>query len=235
MDRLRSALGLGISFLVTSQIYPFMLSSAFTARTIVPERGQKPEVQRDLVISFALSVMATLAIVYLLQDGITAIVLVVAGAAGLALYLYSRMNHPTITAPRTVSTTTGTTIAGKAAYRTVQEAAQAASAPPKCYCSPDQYQSIIVVNNQRQLIPNADVYIDGEYVDKTGTDITDMGMIPKGFTPCRWHDVKVIACDGTTATVGLGYFCYPGHMDVWNVIVVPTDKCGGSISYSGPI
>ena len=83
MDRLRSALGLGISFLITSQIYPFMLSSAFTARTIVPERGQKPEVQRDLVISFALSVLATLTIAYLLEDSITAV-----GGVVFAIVLY---------------------------------------------------------------------------------------------------------------------------------------------------
>ena len=83
MDRLRSALGLGISFLITSQIYPFMLSSAFTARTIVPEKGQKPEVQRDLAISFALSVFSTLVIAYLLQDGITAV-----GGVVFAVILY---------------------------------------------------------------------------------------------------------------------------------------------------
>ena len=83
MDRLRSALGLGISFLVTSQIYPFMLSSAFTARTIVPERGQKAEVQRDLMVSFALSVFSTLVIAYLLQDGITAV-----GGVVFAVVLY---------------------------------------------------------------------------------------------------------------------------------------------------
>ena len=83
MDRLRSALGLGISFLVTSQIYPFMLSSAFTARTIVPEKGQKSEVQRDLAISFALSVFSTLVIAYLLQDGITAV-----GGVVFAIVLY---------------------------------------------------------------------------------------------------------------------------------------------------
>ncbi|MFP3209810.1 MAG: hypothetical protein RXR82_09070 [Nitrososphaeria archaeon] len=109
------------------------------------------------------------------------------------------------------------------------------SAPAPCSCAPDQYQSIIVVNNLRQLIPGAQVYIDGEYVGTTGTGITNMGMISNGFTPCRWHDVTVVACDGTTASARLGYFCYPGRMDIWNVIVVPTDNCGGSIGWAGPI
>jgi hypothetical protein len=114
---------------------------------------------------------------------------------------------------------------------------QSASAnpPQECHCSPDQYQSIIVINNQRQLIPGAQVYIDGQYVGTTGSDVTDMGMISNGFTPCQWHDVKVIACDGTTASARLGFFCYPGNMYVYNVIRVPTDKCGGSMGYAGPI
>ena len=109
-----------------------------------------------------------------------------------------------------------------------------AASTPKCYCSPDQYQSIIVINNQRQMIPNADVYIDGKYVGKTATGITNMGMISHGFTPCQWHDVKVIACDGTIGRARLGFFCYPGRMDIWNVITVHTDKCGGPIGYAGP-
>ena len=107
--------------------------------------------------------------------------------------------------------------------------------PQECHCSPDQYQSIIVINNQRQLIPGAQVYIDGQYVGTTGSDVTDMGMISNGFTPCQWHDVTVVACDGTTASARLGYFCYPGNMYVYNVIVVPTGNCGGSMSWAGPI
>jgi len=113
-----------------------------------------------------------------------------------------------------------------------------ASAPsptqPECHCSPDQYQSIIVINGQRQLVPGAQVYIDGQYVGTTGSSLTDMGMISNGFTPCTWHDVTVVACDGTTASARLGYFCYPGNMYVWNVITVPTDNCGGPIGTRSP-
>jgi len=83
MNRLKSALGLGISFLITSQIYPFMLSSAFTARTMVKEKRQEADVQKDLAISFILSVVSTLTIAYLLQDGITAI-----GGVIFAIVLY---------------------------------------------------------------------------------------------------------------------------------------------------
>jgi hypothetical protein len=110
-----------------------------------------------------------------------------------------------------------------------------ASSTPQCSCAPDQYQSIIVINNLRQLVPGADVYIDGQYVGTTGSSLTDMGMISNGFTPCQWHDVTVVACDGTTASARLGFFCYPGNMYVYNVIRVPTDNCGGSIGWAGPI
>jgi len=110
-----------------------------------------------------------------------------------------------------------------------------APSPPQCSCNLDQYQSIIVINNQRQLVPGAQVYIDGQYVGTTGTALTDMGMISSGFTPCVWHDVKVVACDGTTASAKLGFFCYPGNEIVNNVIEVLTDNCGGSIGYAGPI
>ncbi|MFP3264166.1 MAG: hypothetical protein RXQ62_07110, partial [Nitrososphaeria archaeon] len=70
----------------------------------------------------------------------------------------------------------GVLAAAGAAYLILSRphAAQAAPAPasasapspsqPQCSCAPDQYQSIIVVNNLRQLIPGAQVYIDGEYV-----------------------------------------------------------------------
>ena len=110
-----------------------------------------------------------------------------------------------------------------------------APSPPQCSCNPDQYQSIIVINNQRQMIPGAQVYIDGEYVGTTGSGLTDMGMISNGFTPCVEHEVTVVACDGTTASARLGFWCYPGHMIVDNVIVVPTSNCGGSIGWAGPI
>ena len=137
----------------------------------------------------------------------------------------------------------GVLAAAGAAYLILSRphAAQAAPAPapspspPQCSCPAGWNPSIIVINSQRQMIPGAQVYIDGQYVGTTGSDITDMGMIYAGFTPCASHDVTVIACDGTTASATLGYWCYPGHAIVNNVIVVPTDNCGGSIGYSGPI
>jgi len=140
----------------------------------------------------------------------------------------------------------GVLAAAGAAYLIMSRphAAQAASAPtsssapapspPPCSCPAGWSPSIIVINNQRQLIPGAQVYIDGQYVGTTGSDITDMGMISNGFTPCVEHDVTVVACDGTTKTVGLGYWCYPGNIIENNVIMVPTSNCGGSIGYAGP-
>ncbi len=49
-----------IILLLESSIFPFMLSSAFTARTIVQEKQQQTEVRIDLWIAFALSVAASI-------------------------------------------------------------------------------------------------------------------------------------------------------------------------------
>jgi len=69
----KSAIGLGLSFVLTSQIYPFMLSSAFTARTMVHEKDQIKTVLEDAEISLLISVTSTLILAYLLKDLITAI------------------------------------------------------------------------------------------------------------------------------------------------------------------
>lgn len=49
-----------IIFLLESSIFPFMLSSAFTARTVVQEKGQEEEVRIDLWIALGLSVAASI-------------------------------------------------------------------------------------------------------------------------------------------------------------------------------
>ena len=45
-----------------------MLSSAFTARTIVPEKGQTQEVQTDVMISVALSIAFSILMGYFFSD-----------------------------------------------------------------------------------------------------------------------------------------------------------------------
>ncbi|MGA3193267.1 MAG: hypothetical protein ABSD73_12335 [Candidatus Bathyarchaeia archaeon] len=60
-------LGVAMTLIIDSQIYPFMLSSAFTARTIVQEKGQVSEVQKDLNYAFALSVLATALVAYFIK------------------------------------------------------------------------------------------------------------------------------------------------------------------------
>lgn len=52
----KDAFGIGITAIFESQIFPFMLSSAFTARTIVQEKDDVPEVKKDIWIAVAISV-----------------------------------------------------------------------------------------------------------------------------------------------------------------------------------
>jgi hypothetical protein len=102
---------------------------------------------------------------------------------------------------------------------------------------------IIVVNDRQQPIPGAQVYVDGKYVGTTSTDPGKVGRIwPSEFTPCVAHQVKAVACDGTSAIATLGYWCYPsqgattdqgaskmlGQGTVNNVIHVFTAQCGAA-------
>ena len=83
----KSAIGLGLSFVLTSQIYPFMLSSAFTARTAVHEKDQIKNVLEDAEISLFISIVSTLILAYLLHDIITAIGGVIFAVSLFVIYL----------------------------------------------------------------------------------------------------------------------------------------------------
>ena len=61
-------IGLGLVLIFESQIFPFMLSSAFTARTIVQEKGQVSEVQEDVIISVILSIAFSILLGYYFHD-----------------------------------------------------------------------------------------------------------------------------------------------------------------------
>lgn len=65
---LETGLGIALMFVLDSQIYPFMLSSAFTSRTIVKEKGQEHEVQTDLWISLLLSTFSNIIIGYYIRS-----------------------------------------------------------------------------------------------------------------------------------------------------------------------
>jgi hypothetical protein len=81
----RRGIGIALAFVLNSQLYPFMLSSAFTARTIVHEKDDVDGVMTDLTWAFVLSVAADLIIAYFL--GGDWIVAIAGGGFALALYL----------------------------------------------------------------------------------------------------------------------------------------------------
>lgn len=64
----QTGIGIAMSFILTSQIYPFMLSSAFTARTIVQEKNQVDEVLTDMTWALGLSIASTAVIAYFMHD-----------------------------------------------------------------------------------------------------------------------------------------------------------------------
>ncbi|MEM0142531.1 MAG: hypothetical protein QXL94_01055 [Candidatus Parvarchaeum sp.] len=73
-DLVKSGLGVGFTLLFESQIFPFMLSSAFTARTIVKEKEQEHEVKQDVAIAMVISFAFTGIMAYFMHDALTAIV-----------------------------------------------------------------------------------------------------------------------------------------------------------------
>ena len=68
---LNTGLGVGMTALFESQVFPFMLSSAFTARTVVKEKDQVAEVKTDVWIAVGISVMFSAGMAFLLSDWIT--------------------------------------------------------------------------------------------------------------------------------------------------------------------
>lgn len=86
VERLKSAIGIGFVTIAESQIFPFLLSSAFTARTVVKEKDQVKEVQTDLWIALAMSVGFALFMGWMLRDAPTVIFGVVLGF--LMYYIY---------------------------------------------------------------------------------------------------------------------------------------------------
>ena len=74
-------MAIGFILLFESQIFPFMLSSAFTARTIVQERGEVDSVQKDVLIAVAFSFIFSGMIGYFFHDWTATVIGVVVGIA----------------------------------------------------------------------------------------------------------------------------------------------------------
>ena len=68
-----TAFGIGITAIFESQIFPFMLSSAFTARTIAQEKQQVQDVKQDVMISMLISEGFSVLMSLLLNDSGTMI------------------------------------------------------------------------------------------------------------------------------------------------------------------
>ena len=73
MDNVKSALGLGLSAIISSQVYTTFLSSPFTARTMVKQTNQTIEVLKDAFLSLIVSLIMTFIVGALLNDPITLI------------------------------------------------------------------------------------------------------------------------------------------------------------------
>jgi len=73
MNGVKSALGLGISAIISSQVYTTFLSSPFTARTMVKEKNQVIEVLKDAFLSLIVSLIMTFIVGALLNDPLTLI------------------------------------------------------------------------------------------------------------------------------------------------------------------
>jgi len=73
MNNVKSALGIGISAIISSQVYTTFLSSPFTARTMVKQTNQTIEVLKDAFLSLIVSLIMTFIVGALLNDPITLI------------------------------------------------------------------------------------------------------------------------------------------------------------------
>ncbi len=68
MKLTNTALGVGLVTLYESEIFPFMLSSAFTARTAVKNNNQSEEVKTDVWIAVGLGIAFSMLMAWLLND-----------------------------------------------------------------------------------------------------------------------------------------------------------------------
>lgn len=69
-----TGVGVGLSLIFSSQVFPFMLSSAFTARTIVQEKEQTDEVVTDAWIATGVSIAFAVMLSVFMHDWLIALI-----------------------------------------------------------------------------------------------------------------------------------------------------------------
>lgn len=82
---LRAGMGIGFVTIAEGTIYPFMLSSAFTARNFGTQ--DREEIEMDLLWAFLLSVVTGGLIAYFLKSGITFVYAILLGGVLSLIYL----------------------------------------------------------------------------------------------------------------------------------------------------
>ncbi len=88
MESFKDAVGVGMAFIAEEHIFTFMLSSCFTARNLVKEKGDVENVKRDLEISLWLSIAISLILSYAFKSAATAIAGFLFGI--LLYYIYAK-------------------------------------------------------------------------------------------------------------------------------------------------
>ena len=80
-NQFNRGIGIGFTLLFESQIFPFMLSFAFTCRTIVQEKGQQKEVNEDVLIAVGFSIAFSVLMSYFFKDYVIALIGTIVGIA----------------------------------------------------------------------------------------------------------------------------------------------------------
>ena len=83
-----TGVGVGLSMIFSSQVYPFFLSSAFTARTIVKQKDQVEEVRKDSWYALGVSTAFALMLAHWMHDWVIAVVGTAFAFALFALYMW---------------------------------------------------------------------------------------------------------------------------------------------------
>jgi len=84
----KTAFGIGIISIFESQVFPFMLSSAFTARTAVKNNNQEDKVKDDIVWAVGISIAFSILLAYLINDWASGIYGILFAILLMAVYEY---------------------------------------------------------------------------------------------------------------------------------------------------
>ena len=84
---IRDGMGVGFVTVVDVGLYPFFLTSAYTARTFITTKEDEQEVEIDILWAFILSVVTGAVISYFLRSKVTMLYAIGLGAALSLIYL----------------------------------------------------------------------------------------------------------------------------------------------------